>query len=302
MNLPLPWSPDIVIRDYTPDDAAALFVLHASIVPADAGQMVGWTQLLEDKIAAGGQVLVMVDGRRPVAYAALEPLPGLPGLWDLTGGTGVPWRKRGYGSQLLEAAKERASLAGATNLSSMVLSLVDEPAGFLVKRNFYLEHEECLLELDSTEAALAPPLLPAATVVNYKQREAIPRFLAVYEASFAGLPWYQPYSAEEVAGSLRHADDLLFLAVDGQPVGVAWAELLPGYRGRIEPMGIVTGYQGQGLGRYLLASTVEHLRGRGAQTIEVGTWRNNTAALNLYKRAGFIETANWYYLNYDLAA
>ncbi len=301
MNLPLPWSSDTVIRDYTLDDAASLFVLYASIVPEDAGQMMAWTQQMDDKIAVGGQVLVMVDGRRPVAYAALEPLPGLPGVWDLTGGTGVPWRRRGYGSQLLEEVKERAAVAGARNLSTMVMTLTDEPARFLLQRGFMLDHEECLLELNSSQPAPPVPASPA-TVATYSRREAIAHFLAVYDASFEELVWSQPYSEEELAGSLRHEDDLLFLAVDGQPVGVAWAELLPGYRGRIEPMGMAAAWQGRGLGKHLLAATVEHLRARGAQTIEVGTWRINTAALNLYKRAGFIETANWYYLNYELAA
>ncbi len=301
MNFPLPWSSDSVIREYTPDDAASLFVLHASIVPTDSGQMVAWTQQLEDKIAVGGRVLVMVDGRRLVAYAALEPLPGLPGLWDLTGGTAVPWRRRGYGSQLLEAVKEQAAGAGARHLSSMVMTLTNEPARFLLERDFYVEHEECLLELDISRPAPATPP-SAATVITYNRREAMAHFLSVYEASFDGLPWSQPYSEEEVAGSLRHEDDLLFLAVDGQPVGVVWAELLPGYRGRIEPMGIAAAWQGRGLGQHLLAATIEHLRGRGAQTIEVGTWRSNKAALNLYKRAGFIETANWYYLSHELTA
>ena len=32
------------VRDYHPDDAAALFVVAAAIEPLDAGQLVAWTE------------------------------------------------------------------------------------------------------------------------------------------------------------------------------------------------------------------------------------------------------------------
>ena len=46
------------IRDYHPDDAAALFVVAAAIEALDAGQLVAWTEELEGRVENGARVWV----------------------------------------------------------------------------------------------------------------------------------------------------------------------------------------------------------------------------------------------------
>ena len=111
----------------------------------------------------------------------------------------------------------------------------------------------------------------------------------------------RPYTALEVAGALTDPDDLLFLMAGGEAIGVVWHEMLPNGRGRIEPIGIAPDYQGRGYGRRLLIEALHRLRRRGANPIEIGLWRRNDVAMNLYKSLGFSEEQNWYYLACDLA-
>jgi GNAT superfamily N-acetyltransferase len=140
------------VRDYHPDDAAALFVVAAAIEPLDAGQLVAWTEELEGRVENGARVWLLARGRRLAGYAAVEPLPGLPGVYDLSGGVVPARRGRGLGGRLLAHAMAQAPALGAQELSARVERLEDEAAVFLLRRGFSLEHEECLLELADLSA------------------------------------------------------------------------------------------------------------------------------------------------------
>jgi len=288
------------IREIRSDETAALFVVHAAITPTDAGQMLDWTQELEERLETGGRAWVVARGRRLAGYALIDPVPGLPGVYDLTGGIVPARRRQGWGGRLLEHAKTAALEAGARQLSYRVNELADEPAPFLLKRGFCVEHEECLLEMDDLDGLPPVPDEPAADLITLPADETVAQFVRVYDTSFGDVAWAQPYSEAEVAASLVAADDLLFAFVDGAPVGVVWHEVLPDGRGRIEPIGIVAGQRGRGHGRRLLLAALHNLRRRGARVVEIGLWRQNAPAMNLYIGLGFKEAANWYYLACDV--
>jgi ribosomal protein S18 acetylase RimI-like enzyme len=289
------------IRDYHPDDAAALFVLHAAIASAEAGQLMAWTQLLEERLEAGGRIWLAAQGKRLMGYAAIDPLPGLPGLVDLSGGVAPAWRRRGVGARLLRHVETAAAAVGVRQLSCWAGSLQDETARFLLGRGFYVEHEECLLELADLRGLPVEPVSPTGALVTYPLARAVAEFCRLYERSFDGLPWSQPYSEAEVTAMLARPEDLLFLVESGEPVGVVWHERLPDGRGRVEPLGIAREHQGRGRGRRLLLAALHSLRWQGAGLIEIGLWRRNDPAMNLYQSLGFVEAANWYYLARDLA-
>ncbi len=290
------------VRDYHPDDAAALFVVAAAIEPLDAGQLVAWTEELEGRVENGARVWLLARGRRLAGYALVEPLPGLPGVFDLSGGVVPARRGRGLGGRLLAHVATQAPTLGARQLSARVERLDDEAAVFLLRRGFAMEHEECLLELADLSALPSVPDAPGVAVVSLPRQQAIAEFSRLYEQSFGGRPWSQPYTEAEVAATLARADDLLFATVEGQPVGVVWHERLPDGRGRVEPIGIAAGYQGRGIGRALLLAALHSLRQQGAAPVEIGLWRTNEVAMHLYKGLGFSEVANWYYLARDLRA
>jgi len=284
------------IRDYRHDDAAALFVVHAAIAPTDAGELLAWTQAIEERVEAGGRVWLAAHGRRLAGYVSVDPLPGLPGIFDLAGGV-VPTRQRqGIGGRLLAHAVAHAPELGAHELSARVESLADETARFLLNRGFAQEHEECLLEL--ADLSLLPPLPvdPAADLLTLPRERAVVEFCRLYERCFEGHPWSQPYTEAEVAAMLGRPEDLLFAARDGELIGVVWHEQLPDGRGRVEPIGIAPAHLRQGHGRRLLLAALHNLRRQGANPVEIGLWRANEVAMNLYKGLGFREVANWYYL------
>ncbi len=289
------------IRAVGPEDVAALFVVHAAITPSDAGQLLAWTQGFEEWLESGGRAWAVGRGRRPAGYAMIDPVPGLPGVFDMEGGIVPARRRRGLGTMLLSHLQREAGQAKVRQLSCRVAGLEDETAQFLLKRDFHVEHEECLLELSDMDGL---PPLPDRLPIElraFPQAQAVSEFGRIYEESFSGMPWSQPYTEAEVAAGLARSEDLLFAVVEGVAAGVVWHELLPDGRGRIEPIGIARRYQGQGLGRGLLLAALHDLRRRGARSVEIGLWRQNVVAMNLYKSLGFLEVGNWYYLACELA-
>lgn len=290
------------IRPAGPDDTADLFVIRAAITPVDAGQLLVWTQELEEQMDAGGRAWVISAGRRPIGYALIDPLPGLPGVYDLTGGIIPPRQRQGAGTRLLESVITAAGQMGVSQFSCRVEDLSTGAAVFLARRGFYREHEECLLERSGLGDL---PLLaadPGSRIITYPRGQAIAEFRRLYDLSFGGTRWAQPYTTDEVEASLAQPEDLMFLERDGAAIGIAWLEPMGDGRGRIEPIGIDRAYQGQGYGRKLLLAALHELRRRGANLVEIGLWRDNAPAMHLYQSLGFREFVNWYYLAYDLPA
>lgn len=288
------------IREAKNDETAAIYVVHAAIDPDDAGDLFAWTQELEERLETGGRAWVVAQGRRLAGYATADPVPGLPGIYDLAGGIVPVHRQSGLGDRLLRHVQVAAAGTEIRRLSCRTNDLTDETAVFLLRRGFYVEHEECLLKLPpSAELPIVPGEPPSELLILPRER-AVPEFRRLYDESFNDTLWSQPYTEAEVAAMLAQPEDLLFLAVDGHLVGVAWHELLPDGRGRIEPIGIAPDYQGRGYGRRLLVAALHRLRGRGAGILEIGLWRDNTVAMHLYTSLGFMETDRWYYLACDL--
>jgi GNAT superfamily N-acetyltransferase len=289
------------IREAGPGDAADLFILQAAIASTGAGEFLAWTQQLEERLETGSLAWIATAGRRPVGMALIDPLPGLPGVFELNGGI-IPARQRqGAGTRLLARVVADAGAWGGNQLSCRVDSLAGATAGFLLRRGFFIEHEECLLERRGLDDLPAIPTRPGDRFISYARERAVTEFCRLYLQSFSDAPWSQPYSPDEVEETLVEAEDLLFWERDGAPVGVAWLEVAEGGRARIEPIGIDRDYQGQGFGHRLLLAALHEFRRRGANLVEIGLWRNNIIAMHLYQSLGFAEVANWYYLAYDLA-
>ena len=105
------------------------------------------------------------------------------------------------------------------------------------------------------------PLLPLPQAVipegyrlaTYPRSQSITKFRQLYDDSFRGLPWYQPFSSNnEVAAELVDADDLLFLEHNYKQVGFLWMHISDEISGEIEPLGISIHYQGRSLSRPFL--------------------------------------------------
>ena len=88
-------------------------------------------------------------------------------------------------------------------------------------------------------------------------------------------------------------DAVQFVALDGERV-VGWADILPdwahalAHRGHLG-MGVLPEYRGRGLGTRLLSACIAKATAKGLTRIELETRIDNTAAIGLYRKSGFIE-------------
>ena len=85
-------------------------------------------------------------------------------------------------------------------------------------------------------------------------------------------------------------DGMLFLAeVDDQAVGYLHVELDAGVAEI--GMAILVGFRRRGLGTALMEAAIDWARSRGADRIHLDVFPHNDAAIALYARLGFVETA-----------
>lgn len=82
------------------------------------------------------------------------------------------------------------------------------------------------------------------------------------------------------------------VAEDGGAI-VGWCDAIPGdvgaaHIGRLG-MGVLKDYRGQGIGKRLLAATIEEARRTGLEKIELSVYSSNGTAIGLYRKAGFEE-------------
>jgi ribosomal protein S18 acetylase RimI-like enzyme len=84
--------------------------------------------------------------------------------------------------------------------------------------------------------------------------------------------------------------------IDGTLVAVGGAELIgslvvePSRHGFGEiGMAVAREWRGRGVGSALLADAIEWARGRGLHKLSLGVFAHNTAAIELYRKFGFVE-------------
>lgn len=105
----------------------------------------------------------------------------------------------------------------------------------------------------------------------------------------------QPQLAHYVAGWPRPGDVGVIALNEQEPLGAAWARLLPesdpgyGFVDAATPelsMGVVRGWQGRGIGSRLLDALVTAVREQGLASISLSVEPDNYAR-RLYERVGF---------------
>ena len=289
-----------MIRSYSNKDAAQLAAVHNRVFGEKIYSPHGFRELMVATLAGGG--LAWVVGEPALCgYAMITPVPGLQGVGDLAGCIAPERQRRGLGSELLNFVLEELRRGDFYQIAHRVTDLNGPAACFLRDHDFFVEHEEWLMSLDDLKRL--PDVLSDSPfhLQIYERETAVPLFYRLYEESFSGLLWDQPFTSEEVEVTLNDANNMLFLAVDGEAIGFAWVGLDRDGRGLIEPLGIMAAYQGKGLGRILLLGVLRELAGRGAKEVEIGAWRDNRAAIQLYNSVGFRWRKTFTYLAFNLS-
>ncbi|MCA9929497.1 MAG: GNAT family N-acetyltransferase [Anaerolineales bacterium] len=252
------------------------------------------TQILE----SNGRIWTATRTGQIIGYAVAAPVPGLPGLLELGGGIAPDVQRQGFGSKLLQHLIASLVNSDAKQIFHSVPTLDTPVARFLTHHHFFVEHEELHLQLDNLHT-YALPFAPC-TLHLADQQTAVSRFPVLYDESFIGTPWYQPYTSAEMAATLAPTDEMLFALQDGIPFGFAWVRYTNKTTAEIEPFGVVKAWQGQGYGRSLLNSVLAHLRQKGIRQVQLGVWTNNHIARRLYHQFDFQHQSTTTYLAYNL--
>lgn len=292
---------EITIRPYTSPGAAATLAVYKALFPQNQPTLPAWQGQMQ-WVQANGRAWVLAVAEKVVGYTAVLPVPGLPGLVELEGGILPGWQRQGLGGRLLQHLVGELAGTAVRQLSVAVPALDTPAARFLIKHRFFVEHEEQMMTRSLALPLPARP--PAASQVcrSYPRAEAITHFLRLYQASFGGTPWDQPFSRAEVAADLTRAEDLQFLVVDETPVGFVWVRREEAGVAKLEPIGILPAAQGRGHGRWLLTAVLHQLAAESIHTVKLGVWAGNETATALYRRLGFTYTASLYYLAFNLPA
>jgi len=288
-----------MIRAYGDQDAAQLAAIYNRVYGAKAVSPEGFRELVAGTLDAGGLVWVIGNSRLS-GYAMVTPVPGLDGVGDLAGCIAPERQRCGLGSDLLRFLLEALRGGDFWQIAHHLTDLDSPAAYFLRQHDFFVEHEEVLMALDELSRLPSKRGDSPVRLRAYSRSTAVPLFCRLYEESFAGLPWNQPFTPAEVSAVLRDANNLLFLMLDGEAIGFAWVGLDQDGKGFVEPLGIIPAYQGKGFGRMLLTSVLQELIGRGAKDVGIGAWRNNEAAIRLYESFGFRQRKVFTYLALNL--
>jgi ribosomal protein S18 acetylase RimI-like enzyme len=289
----------VMIRPYSDEDTPQLAAIHNRVYPEMVYSAESFRELMAGTLDSGGLAWIISE---PVlsGYAMVTPVPGLQGVGELVGCIAPERRRRGLGSELLHFVLESLRGSDFRQIAHSVTNLNGPAACFLRDHNFFVEHEEWLMGLDDLSRL---PDTASAWFVRmqvYARETAVSLFCRLYEESFCGLSWNQPFSSVEVAATLNDANNMLFLTLEGEAIGFAWIVLDREGKGLIEPLGILPAYQHKGFGRMLLLGVLRELAGRGAKEVAIGAWRDNRAAIQLYESLGFRWRKTFTYLAFDL--
>ena len=113
-----------------------------------------------------------------------------------------------------------------------------------------------------------------------------------YLAQIEALPLerIQEFVRESVANSAAQ-----FVALDGTTV-VGWCDIFPEWAHAVQHcgtlgMGVLATYRGRGIGQQLLSATIAKARANGITRIVLEARADNTRAIRLYERMGFVHEA-----------
>ena len=286
----------ITIRPYKTAVSQTLAAHFNDLNPTDSVT----ARQLDGRLSAWSLSWVICVAEEPVGYACVAPLPGLPGQYDLDVLIARAWQRQRLGSQLIDFLKQELMGSDIKTISWGVTDAQPGLAQFLLHNGFVVDHEEQILARPHLDNLPPLPSHPQLTIKTFSRRKTIQLFCRLYEASFSGHPWHQPYTPNEVAADLGSARDVLFL-MDGQrPFGFAWLHIDENNEGKVEPIDMIPEAQGMGNGRFLFLTALHALKQRRASRAIIGAWATNTAAITLYQSLGFSHQQTITYYAYNL--
>ncbi|MQA33041.1 mycothiol synthase [Modestobacter roseus] len=290
-----------------PEAVAEVRALLAAALGTDGVRPVseeGELRLQHGGPAGGRDVVARAADGTLLGYARLEADPAAPEA-EAELVVAPPARRRGVGSALLAHLE---TLAGGRPLRVWAHGERPGSAELAARRGYgrarvLLQMRRPLTDVDPDPR---PALPPGVTVRTFRPGADESAWLRVNARAFATHPEQGRWTTEDVA--LREAEPWFdpagfFLAWQGDPddggrlLGSHWTKVHPAGDegpdpvGEVYVLGIDPDAQGMRLGRALTDLGLAHLRRQGLDTVLLYVEEDNTPAVHLYERSGFVRHA-----------
>jgi mycothiol synthase len=248
--------------------------------------------------ATAGRVLTLDDA--VIGFAAIEYRRGADAA-EARLGLLPEHRSPGHAEQLVQATVDLAQESGASRL----WLYAPEAAVWAIEAarqwGFRPLRTQNLMLRPPDAAPVTEPDVPCIRIRPLRVGED-PALLAALNRAWAGTWNFRPITATALANDLRGQRAGMLVAVvnadESHIIGTAHALFDPTHRNPdggpyawISNLTTDPEWRGRGLGRALLAAGLTHAYERGARSIALSVDGSNTAALQLYRSAGFMPTS-----------
>lgn len=258
-------------------------------------------RLLTTVIRGGDSVVELVDGERRIGlFAVVDTCTSAHGSADLAWLGLDRTHMSGPGLATVIRVAERLVLAGPLDQLDVTLpddrvdwSRALEGLGYRAAYGSYTMHRDAA-PIDVRPRAPLPPDWRFEPLT----RDRLIEYHSVVTAAFAGVPGAFVSSPESMASALDEAPiEPQMLLGDGRIQGFCSVHVhhRSGNRiGEVVSLGRAPQTRGLGLGDHLLGRALELLADHAPDAYELGVSAANPAALDLYRRYGFVVTESWH--------
>lgn len=218
------------------------------------------------------QVTTIVDGRDKVRLCPWRGTTDTASLIPVTAG-------RPLRNQALTRAVDALRANGITRVITAAMSPTD--AAPFLDAGFRVNHELHLLSIapmDADVAALDSRRLRAARRADWP---------AVIDIDASAFDWFWRFDHRAIRDALQATPSRRFQVVRGQPVTGYHITGRSHSDGFLQRLAVSDGAQGSGIGKLLLADSLDWLRRRNVQRCWVNTQLDNERAYGLYRSVGF---------------
>lgn len=197
------------------------------------------------------------------------------------------FRGKGMGRSLSRMAVRECQMGGMRHLLLVVPRESREGAALATAMGMQHAFSEFTMDLDM-ERIPALGTMHEPVELRPAGEEDVPVMAAIVAAAFA-----KPVSGEEAALArlMKDTTRVTYLATqNGLPVGVIQSVVSDG-RAFIVHFAVRPDMQGRGIGAQMLTAIIRGLRSSGSTWITIEVETENTNALSLYQRCGFVTVA-----------
>ncbi len=209
-------------------------------------------------------------------------------------------RRRGVGRALIEACEEHLVSTPDGPLNLFPPHGNDGALAFLSAVGYEYGHSSWRFVLTSPESVSLPELPNDVILTGYDAAEILP-YIDLINSAFADHPTSIRVTLEQVEHvhakpSFDPAAIGILRTTGGEMVGFCVTGVDRDENppvGSINLIGVLEGYRGRGLGRWLLLWGIARLRSIGIDAIELAVDAENENAVGLYRSVGFEPVEEW---------